>query len=122
VLAEQRLWDAICRALALDDLIGVDFAARLVRTAEVNATIGAAVAALDLDTVLARLDAQGAPASPVLTPEDTAEHPQIRARQVLVETTAGRVFGLPARLASGGSTVSSVIPDIGEHEEGFSTR
>jgi crotonobetainyl-CoA:carnitine CoA-transferase CaiB-like acyl-CoA transferase len=122
VLAEQRLWDAICRALALDDLIGVDFAARLERTAEVNATIGAAVAALDLDTVLARLDAQGAPASPVLTPEDTAEHPQIRARQVLVETTAGRVFGLPARLASGGSTVSSVIPDIGEHEEGFSTR
>ena len=68
VLAEQRLWDAICRALALDDLIGVDFAARLPRTAEVNATIGAAGAALDLDTVLARLDAQGAPASPVLTP------------------------------------------------------
>ena len=68
------------------------------------------------------LDAQGAPASPVLTPEETADHPQIRARRVLVETTAGWVFGLPARLASGGSTVSSVIPDVGEHEEGFSTR
>ena len=61
VLAEQRLWDAICRALALDDLIGVDFVARLVRTAEVNATIAAAVAALDLDTVLARARRAGRP-------------------------------------------------------------
>jgi crotonobetainyl-CoA:carnitine CoA-transferase CaiB-like acyl-CoA transferase len=122
VLAEQRLWDAICRALALDDLIGVDFAARLARTPEVNATIGAAVAGLDLDTVLARLETQGAPASPVLTPEATADHPQIVAREVLVETTAGRVFGLPARLASGSSTVSSVLPDLGEHDDGFSTR
>ena len=122
VLAEQRLWDAICRALVLDDLIGVEFAARLARTVEVNATIGAAVRELDLDTALARLDAKGAPVSPVLAPEDTADHPQIRARELLVDTTDGQVFGVPARLTDGASTVSSRIPDVGEHDQGFSTR
>ena len=41
VLAEQRLWAAICRALELGDLAGLTFAERLARTDEINATIAA---------------------------------------------------------------------------------
>lgn len=122
VLGEQRLWDAVCRALHLSDLEGMPFDARLARTAEVNARIAAAIASLDRDTALARFEARGAPASPVLRPEEAAQDPQRLARAVQVQTDLGLVVGLPARLAGDGRTVSDRIPEVGEHPEGFSAR
>ena len=56
--------------------------------------------ALDLDDALARLEARGAPVSPVLTPEEATAHPQLRARDIHVATEAGVVVGLPARLGN----------------------
>jgi crotonobetainyl-CoA:carnitine CoA-transferase CaiB-like acyl-CoA transferase len=119
VLAEQRLWDAIAHALELDDLVGVDFAGRLARTSEINAAVAGRIAALDAHDAIARLDAAGAPVSPVLTPEETTVHPQLRARDIHVRTEAGLVVGLPARLAGGGRRVSADIPGVGEHPDGF---
>src|SRR6476646_1915864 len=49
VLAEARLWRAIAVALDLDDIVDLDFGARLAATASINERIGAAVGALDLD-------------------------------------------------------------------------
>ena len=115
VLGEQRLWDAVCRALELPELVGLAFDARLARTAEVNATIGQAVARLDRADALARFDAHGAPASEVLTPEEAAEHPQLAGRGIHVQTAAGTVVGLPARVDSDGRTASSRLPLVGEH-------
>ena len=120
VLGEQRLWDALCRALELDDLEGLAFDARLARTAEVNAAIGRAISVLECADALARFDAQGAPASVVLSPEEAAEHPQLAGRGIHVPTAAGTVVGLPARVDSDGRTVSSRLPAVGEHD-GFTT-
>jgi crotonobetainyl-CoA:carnitine CoA-transferase CaiB-like acyl-CoA transferase len=122
VLAEARLWHAIAVALDLDDLADLDFAARLAATADINDRIAAAIAGRDLDDVLARLEAQGAPVSPVLTPEETTAHPQLQARAIHVPTAAGMVVGLPARLQSDGRTVSSELPVVGGHPEGFTPR
>jgi crotonobetainyl-CoA:carnitine CoA-transferase CaiB-like acyl-CoA transferase len=122
VLGEPRLWDAICRALELDDLATTSFAQRLGRTEEVNAAIGTAVGALDHDTVLTRLEAAGAPVSPVLTPEDAAREPQLRSRGFHVETAAGLTAGLPARLGRSGRPLPSTVPAVGEHPEGFTPR
>src|SRR3954468_22623476 len=103
VLAEARLWDAIAAALGLDDLIGADFAARLAVTGSINERIATVIAGLDLDDALTRLEARDAPVSPVLTPEETTAHPQLRARGIHVETDAGVVVGLPARLGDAGA-------------------
>ena len=119
VLAETRLWDAIVTALGLDDLAGLDFAARLAGTAAVNDRIATAVGDLDLDDALARLDARGAPVSPVLTPEEATAHPQLQARDIHVTTTAGVVVGLPARLAAAGRDVSADLPVLDAHPGGF---
>jgi crotonobetainyl-CoA:carnitine CoA-transferase CaiB-like acyl-CoA transferase len=122
VLAEARLWEAIAIGLGLDDVAGLDFGARLAATAQLNERIAAAVAALDLDDALARLDARGAPVSPVLTPEEATVHPQLRARGIHVATDAATVVGLPARLGPGHTTVSGALPAVGEHPEGFTAR
>jgi crotonobetainyl-CoA:carnitine CoA-transferase CaiB-like acyl-CoA transferase len=122
VLAEARLWRAIAAALDLDDLMDLDFAARLTATASVNARIATAIGGLDLDDALTRLEAEGAPVSPVLSPEEATEHPQLRARGIHVATDAATVVGLPAQLAEGGARVSGVVPEVGAHPEGFATR
>jgi crotonobetainyl-CoA:carnitine CoA-transferase CaiB-like acyl-CoA transferase len=92
------------------------FADRVARTSEINATIATAVARFDRADVLERFAAEGAPASPVLAPEDVADHPQIRARAFHVDTAIGRVAALPARLGNGGRTAPTTIPALGEHE------
>ncbi len=79
VLGEARLWTAICTALELDALTPLGFEARVERAEEMNAAIAAALGRLDHDVALARLAEHGAPATPVLAPEETTAHPQIRA-------------------------------------------
>ena len=120
VLSEQRLWDAICRALDLEDLEGLPFATLVARTDEVNASITVAIGRLDRDDAIARFDREGAPASPVLDPAEAVAHPQLRARAFHVDTATGPVAALPARLGLGGRVVSGELPGIGEHPEGFS--
>ncbi len=119
VLGEARLWDAIVTALDLDHLVGLDFATRLARTTEVNEEIAAVIATLDAENALARFAQHGAPASPVLTPEEATAHPQLVARDIHVRTTAGTVVGLPARLGADARTLTAEIPAVGAHPEGF---
>jgi crotonobetainyl-CoA:carnitine CoA-transferase CaiB-like acyl-CoA transferase len=122
VLAEARLWRAIAVALDLHDLVDLDFGARLAATASINARIAAAVGASDLDGALARLEAEGAPVSPVLSPEAATAHPQLQARGIHVATEAGTVVGLPARLGGSPGPRSGVLPAVGAHPEGFRPR
>jgi crotonobetainyl-CoA:carnitine CoA-transferase CaiB-like acyl-CoA transferase len=122
VLAETRLWQAVCAALDLPGLADLPFGERLARTADVNARIAEQVAQLDTGTALARLQEHGAPATPVLSPEEATAHPQLRGRAFHVDTSAGAVARLPGRLSGGGIVAPSVVPAIGEHPEGFSPR
>jgi crotonobetainyl-CoA:carnitine CoA-transferase CaiB-like acyl-CoA transferase len=121
VLAEQRLWDAICAGLGVGDLAGLDFASRMARADEVNARFAREIATLDAETALARLDASGAPVSPVLTPEAATRDPQLCARGFHVDTAAGVVAGLPGRIGAGPER-PHVIPTVDEHPDGFTPR
>ena len=130
VLGEARLWDGICRGLGLDDLVGLSFAERVTRQAEVDAAIAAAIARLDLDDAVARLQAEGAPVTPVLSPEEATVHPQLAARGFHVDSDAGVVAGLPVRFGGRGATARSTtaaglpthVPAPDEHPTGFTPR
>jgi crotonobetainyl-CoA:carnitine CoA-transferase CaiB-like acyl-CoA transferase len=126
VLGEARLWDAICRALGLEDLVGLTFAERLARQDEVDGAIAAAVVRLDRDDAVARLVAEGAPATPVLAPEEATVHPQLAGRGFHVESDAGLVAGLPVRLGANehatGADLPTHVPAPDEHPAGFTPR
>ena len=70
VLDERHLWTATCAALGLDDVADLDFPARVERAGELQARIGAALAALTRDEAIERLQATGAPASAVRTADE----------------------------------------------------
>jgi crotonobetainyl-CoA:carnitine CoA-transferase CaiB-like acyl-CoA transferase len=122
VLGEARLWAAICTALGLDAMADLTFEARVDRADEIEAALTGAIGALDRDVALARLYEAGAPASPVLRPEETTNDPQIRARDFHVESDAGLVAGLPGRLSGAGLMRPTVVPEPGQHPDGFTTR
>jgi crotonobetainyl-CoA:carnitine CoA-transferase CaiB-like acyl-CoA transferase len=122
VLGEPRLWAAICRALDLDELTELSFEARLGRAEEINAAVAAAVLRFDRDDAVARLQTAGAPATPVLSAEETTAHPQIRSRGFHVESDVGPVAGLPVRLSGGGVEAPTHVAAPGEHPDGFAPR
>ena len=78
-LGEQHLFDGICKALGLDDFVGLPFLERLALTEQVNGRVRAAIAELDADDAFDQLRSAGAPVSLALTPEEMAVHPQIQA-------------------------------------------
>jgi crotonobetainyl-CoA:carnitine CoA-transferase CaiB-like acyl-CoA transferase len=89
-LTEQHLWDAVCRAVGLSDLVGLGPSERIADAAGLNGRLAAAVADLDLEVALERFTAEGAPASPVLVAEDAAAHEQLVARRAYDATPGTR--------------------------------
>jgi crotonobetainyl-CoA:carnitine CoA-transferase CaiB-like acyl-CoA transferase len=122
VLAEPRLWEAICGALAVDELALLTFAERLARTNEINATLAERIRGLTAAVALDRLVTAGAPATPVLTPEEATRHPQLRGRGFHVDTDEGLVARLPGHLASDGMVAPSGIAALDADRDGFRPR
>ena len=71
VVDEQHFWDALCAALGLGALVGLDFEERTRRGAELQRAVGVTIAARERDQLVAELVAAGVPVAPVL---DRAEH------------------------------------------------
>jgi crotonobetainyl-CoA:carnitine CoA-transferase CaiB-like acyl-CoA transferase len=99
VIAEDHFWNAVCRALGIDDLASLAYAERLRAVEQCNDAVAAKIAALPFDDVLARLEAAGAPVTPVLTPDEMGDSEHFRTRRVIVEAGDGtRRVGFPAQL------------------------
>ena len=67
VLNEQHFWSALCDALDLDELAGLDFVARTERGAELQDAVRAAIATRARDELVSALAEAGVPVAPVLT-------------------------------------------------------
>ncbi len=69
---------------------------------------------------LERLAAAGVPAGPVLSIGEMLEHPQTRAREMLVETGhsrhgSGATLGFPVKFSATPASIRSGAPTLGEH-------
>lgn len=69
---------------------------------------------------LARLEAEGVPAGPVASIGEMLEHPQTRARNMVVEVTHARLgpiesLGSPVKMSAGSEPAKSGAPLLGEH-------
>jgi crotonobetainyl-CoA:carnitine CoA-transferase CaiB-like acyl-CoA transferase len=99
VLAEDHFWDAVCTALGIEDLARMPYRDRLRAVERCNEAVAVKLARLERHDALARLEAAGAPVTPVLTPEEMGVEPHFRARGVIVEEPDGRRrVGFPAVL------------------------
>jgi crotonobetainyl-CoA:carnitine CoA-transferase CaiB-like acyl-CoA transferase len=82
VLDENHFWAALCTAVGLDAHAGLDFAARVARTRELQQDLAAAVASSPRDELVDRLLAAGVPVAPVLDRAGMLAVEHFRARGV----------------------------------------
>jgi crotonobetainyl-CoA:carnitine CoA-transferase CaiB-like acyl-CoA transferase len=123
VIVEQHFWDATCRALGLDDLVGLDVPAQLARADEARSRIAAALASSTRDDAVARLLEAGAPISPVLSRAEVVADEHLRVRGTVVEGPRGPAFAHPVQFRLHAARPPGPAPAPDEHgDEGFSTR
>jgi crotonobetainyl-CoA:carnitine CoA-transferase CaiB-like acyl-CoA transferase len=123
VIVEQHFFDATCRALGLDDLVGLGLAEQLARGDEVRARIAGALAPWTRDAAVERLLAEGAPISPVLTRAEVVADEHLRIRETVVDGPDGPAFAHPVRFESHPARPPGPSPKPDEHAvEGFSAR
>jgi crotonobetainyl-CoA:carnitine CoA-transferase CaiB-like acyl-CoA transferase len=113
---EDHFWTALARLLGLYADEGdalARYAQRAARAEEINARLAAAVAAQDFDALAAALTAADVPWSPVLAPDEVADHPHFVQRGLFEDTEAGSFARFPVPLEGTGPVPREVTP-LGE--------
>lgn len=122
--ANQRNWARLCEVLDApqwkDDARFATNAARMTNLPELVRLIEDKLGAQPSAYWLEKLDALGVPAGPVHTIGQALSHPQVAAREMIVETehrTVGRTraLGFPVKLSGSPARVDRPAPLLGEH-------
>lgn len=80
IVDEAHFWRALCEELDLAPFARLPMPARIAAGPALRPVIARRLRRRDRDDWLARFEKAGVPASPVLTPEEAAADPQVRAR------------------------------------------
>ncbi len=133
--ANEGNWRRLLAVLQADDLAAdprfTTNAGRMENLSELEARLEAIFRQKTSAEWLVALDKAGVPAGPVLTVQQMAEDPQVKARSMIVETehaVAGRTraLGLPVKFSTTPANVRRPAPAYGQHtrevlrEAGFS--
>lgn len=85
IVDEAHFWRALCEELDLAPFARLPMPARIAAGPALRPVIARRLRRRDRDDWLARFEKAGVPASPVLTPEEAAADPQVRARGLVDE-------------------------------------
>ena len=119
-------WDRLLQAIGRPDLVGDErfgnIVARVKNAREGLAILSPWMAEHTVGEIVEGLHRARVPCGPVLDKAEVNRHPQLRARQMLLETTHPRlgvipVPGCPIRLTESPCRVTTACPDLGAHTE-----
>jgi crotonobetainyl-CoA:carnitine CoA-transferase CaiB-like acyl-CoA transferase len=122
--ANQANWERIAQALGhpewRDDPRFIDNTARMRHREALVEAMNAVLRTRPRSEWMAVLDAAGVPAGPVNSLAEALEHPQARARGMVVdlvhpEAGATRAIGCPVHLSRAPAPVARPAPRLGEH-------
>ncbi len=123
----DKLWQALCRAIDREDLLArSEFTSNDLRTrhsAELEAELSRTFALRTTQDWHACLDKAHVPSSPINTVDKVLAHPQVRARNMVVETTfsdgrALKIAGNPIKMSSLEDEPSvPPAPALGQHTD-----
>ena len=121
VYSEDHLWDALCRALGLADLVGLDMAARGERSVELRATIAANVANRTRGEFVAEMTRLTIPVAPILSRDEMLRHPNFAQRGLLSDGPDGHpVLHHPVRYLRHPAREPGEVPMLDAHAgQGF---
>ena len=124
--ANQANWERLCAAIGRDDLATdprfANPSDRMDNLEALAATLEETFARETSDHWLTALDAAGVPAGPIYALDEVYADPQVRARDMVVETehpVAGRVrnIGIPIKLSETPGAFRRPAPTLGQHTD-----
>jgi crotonobetainyl-CoA:carnitine CoA-transferase CaiB-like acyl-CoA transferase len=125
-IANNSLWERACRALGWEDLReDPRFQTNDDRVAHRDllvAIISARIAEMDRQEIIHKLDQEGVPAGPIHTVDQVLNHPQVLAREMVLEVEHPivkdlKMPGFPVKLSDTPAQVHRHPPLLGEHTE-----
>ncbi|WP_411504430.1 CaiB/BaiF CoA transferase family protein [Brevibacillus centrosporus] len=125
-IANNSLWERACRALGWEDLReDPRFQTNDDRVAHRDflvAIISARIAEMDRQEIIHKLDQAGVPAGPIHTVDQVLNHPQVLAREMVLEVEHPivkdlKMPGFPVKLSDTPAQVHRHPPLLGEHTE-----
>jgi crotonobetainyl-CoA:carnitine CoA-transferase CaiB-like acyl-CoA transferase len=124
MLDPERHWEPTCRALGLDDLIGrpeyATAAQRAERAPELHPIFVERIGSLPLAELKERLSAEDTIYSPIASPVEVIEDPQVIANGYLAPHPthdSARLASSPMQFDGEGLTVRRAAPAVGEHTD-----
>ena len=124
--ANQANWERLCAAIGRDDLVTdprfVEPRDRMSNIDDLVSTLEVTFAQQTSDHWLETLEAAGVPAGPINDLAQVYDDPQVRAREMMVETdhpVAGRVknIGIPIKLSETPGQFRRPAPTLGQHTD-----
>ncbi len=125
-VGNDTLWEAFCRAAGVEDMLeDARFHTNPDRVAHRDLLHERLAPLLKTERVaewISRLERAGIPCGPVMSLDQVLEHPQVKARNMVVDVNhprAGpiRLTGVPVRLSRTPGDIASPPPTLGEHTE-----
>ncbi|CAH0130952.1 Acetyl-CoA:oxalate CoA-transferase [Peribacillus sp. Bi96] len=125
-VANDGLWEKCCRALDWKDLLDDSRFAkndnRVARRTELVAIISERLITFDSKEVFEKLDGVGVPCGPIHTIDQILNHPQVEAREMMIDIEHPnvkdlKVPGFPVKLSETPSNVRRHPPLLGEHTD-----
>ncbi len=120
------LWRRFCKAMELEHLMDdpeyATVEARRKNRDKINALIEKLTIVETTDALMERLNAQGVPAGPIYTIDQTFADPQVKHSGIAQTVTSAKLgeialVGQPVHLSRTGSKLATAAPEIGEHNE-----
>ena len=124
--ANQANWERLCVAIGRDELMSdarfVEPKDRMNNLDELIATLEHTFSQQSSEYWLKALEAAGVPAGPIYDLEQVYDDPQVRSRDMIVETehpVAGRVsnIGIPVKLSETPGRFRNPAPTLGQHTD-----
>ncbi|MCY4652623.1 MAG: CaiB/BaiF CoA-transferase family protein, partial [Dehalococcoidia bacterium] len=124
--ANQANWERLCSAIERDELVSdsrfVEPRDRMTNLDELISTLEQTFSQQSSEYWLKRLEDAGVPAGPIYNIEQVYEDPQVRAREMVVETDhpiAGRTgnIGIPIKLSETPGHFRRPAPTLGQHTD-----
>ncbi|MCQ4150594.1 CaiB/BaiF CoA transferase family protein [Rhodococcus qingshengii] len=124
IAGEDHQWRALCETVGLLDLAELTTEAREAQAAEIVPRLKGAIRQHDWDKLEAELSRQGVGFGPVNDDQAVAEHPQVAAREVIVEVDDGSgliAVAQPIKFDGKRVRIRSRAPYLGEHSRDLLT-
>ncbi|MGG1677359.1 CaiB/BaiF CoA transferase family protein [Neobacillus sp. NRS-1170] len=125
-VANNGLWEKCCRAMGWGDLLEDSrFAAnedRVSHRSILIPIISERLSQLNSEEIFAAMDAAGVPCGPIHTIDQVVNHPQVKAREMIIEVEHPNVHnlkmpGFPVKLSETPASLKKHPPLLGEHTE-----